>query len=671
MLVKAFTLLPLGAIAFKVNLFSLVFACLTLVFLYLSINLFLKILFGSGRPRVIAGIFPVLLLAFSEPFWYHALIAEVYTLHSFFTCLIIYLLLQWKLKADLRFLFSAAFTYGLSAGNHATVVFYLPAILLLFFFWEQKERFKNLLITSLIFIIGFSVYLYLPIRSLAEPTIDWGNPETAQNFLYHVTDRQHADTHFGQLNIEQPENKNVPHLSSPGTKTLHVMRVLFHDLNLQLTAVTVVGFLAGAVLCFRASRPLFFFFLLIVALNASFFSGWQKESYFPSHIVACVWTSAFLHWLLQTKWMDQPSDSQGSQSGLRLGNQSNMQTLVTLILVGCVVWQISSNYSKVDRSGNYFAESLLKRMVLSLDDNSVFVAGISWFNTAYHQDVMRLRDDVTLVKAWDFLDTNPPSLMTSKRYSDLKLPTPENYRFSSREEAFLYVSDFFNQNSQERPLLIEQNYSLLKEFPLAENLIPHNNLLLRYDPQGERTSSKGFAEFKQWLEDELSLPGIQNDTTWINKISFYIPSFAAHFHSAGYYKEEREVLMLMQEFLGHGGPAWDFKMVDNLILDGQMQEARKKWETMSNNYSEFYETHLAQALLLHKEGEDEMALQVFKIASDKNQKAFRPYFESAKIRIELKDPGKAKSDLEQARARITSLRELKQVQNLFLQLKSR
>ena len=95
--------------AFKVNLFSMVFACLTLIFLYLTTQLFLEIVFGPGQDRIIVGVFPVLFLAFSEPFWYHALIAEVYSLHSFFTVLIIYHLLQWRVKADIRYLFSAAF----------------------------------------------------------------------------------------------------------------------------------------------------------------------------------------------------------------------------------------------------------------------------------------------------------------------------------------------------------------------------------------------------------------------------------------------------------------------------------------------------------------------------------------------------------------------------------
>jgi tetratricopeptide (TPR) repeat protein len=677
LLVKAFTFLPLGSIAFKVNLFSLVFACLTLVFLYLSANLFLEILFGREEPTIIAGLFPVLLLAFSEPFWYHSIVAEVYTLHSFFTCLIIYSLLRWKIKEDVRFLFAAAFFYGLSAGNHATVVFYLPAIVLLFLAWERKARVKHLLVSSLVFIIGFSVYLYLPIRSITEPTIDWGNTENFQEFIYHITDRQHAGTHFDQLQVKTSGDKTEiwKGLGSLGINTLRVVRVLAQDLNNQLTFVIVVGFFVGAMLCFKANRPLFFFFLLIVAVNASFFVGWQKESYFPTYIVACLWTSAFLFWLYKLPGANRSGNSPNRQNGLKGKNefpQATQQKLViSLVLAGCVAWLVSANYSKVDRSGNYFAESLLQRMILSLDDNSIFVAGISWFNSAYHQDVMRLRDDVTFVKAWDFLDSHPPFYLTPKRYPDLKLPRPENHRFGSREESYLYLTDFFDQNARERPLLIEQNLSFLYEFPLAEKLVPHKNLLLRYSLQDKSSVSnpgKGFGEFKQWMEEDLALPGFQYEFKWIQKVSFYIPSFAAYFHSAGYYKEEMEALILMREFLGRGGVDWYLKVVDNLILDGKQEEARTKWETMRKFFPEFFETYLAEGLLLSNEGKWVKSLKSFKSASEKSQNNFRPYFESANIWIALGDPEKAERALEEAQARVASLGELKQVRERFQQL---
>jgi tetratricopeptide (TPR) repeat protein len=676
--------LPLGSIAFKVNLFSLVFACLTLVVLYLLINLFLELVFEREKPHALVSLFPILLLAFSKSFWYHALVAEVYTLHSFFTCLIIYLLLHWKKNEDLRFLYSAAFAYGLSAGNHATVAFYLPAIVLLVFCWERKERFKKLLITSLIFLIGFSVYLYLPLRSFSEPTIDWGNPETFQNFLYHVTDRQHAETHFNQLPDGKSDESNVMWmgLSSLGANTLHILKMLVYDLNKQLTPVTVIGFFVGASLCFRANRPLFFFLVIIVGVNASFFVGWREESYFPTYIVACLWTSAFLFWLAKKKIFGAniPGATSNTHGGQRVEswyqNKGNRQAAVALILGGCVTWLILTNFNKVDRSENYFAESLLKRMVLSLDDNSIFVAGISWFNVAYHQDVMRLRDDVTFVKAWDFLDADPPSYMTSQRYPDLQLPNPKSHKFGSRAESYLYMTDFLEQNARQRPLLVEQNISFLREFPLAEKLVPHNNLLLRYRSQDKISENKllslgkGFKDYEEWLKEELALPGIQNETTWIRKVSYHIPSFADYFHSKGYYKEERKVLKVMHEFLGNRGVAWYLKVVDNLILDDKLEVARKNWEAMRKKFPDFYETYLAEGLLLNGEGEWIKAMNSFKVASEKNEKAFRPYFEAADTLMVSGNQKKAKRALEEARTRITSLGELNMVKERLQKLET-
>ena len=153
LIAKAITFLPLGSIAFRVNLFSALFACMTLSVLYLSAIEIIKIFFpeSDSESRIGPALPPPALLAFSSPFWFNSLIAEVYTLHSFCTVLIIYLLLLWKSNNDSRFLFLAALCFGLSAGNHGTVAFYLPAILVLFFGWEKRHKIKNLGITILFF----------------------------------------------------------------------------------------------------------------------------------------------------------------------------------------------------------------------------------------------------------------------------------------------------------------------------------------------------------------------------------------------------------------------------------------------------------------------------------------------------------------------------------------
>ena len=77
------------------------------------------------------SILPAGFLAVSFPFWLHSLIAEVYTLHAFFVCVMILLMVLWKQKVDVRYLYAMALVFGLSAGNHATVALFLPEVLAL------------------------------------------------------------------------------------------------------------------------------------------------------------------------------------------------------------------------------------------------------------------------------------------------------------------------------------------------------------------------------------------------------------------------------------------------------------------------------------------------------------------------------------------------------------
>ena len=131
-----------------------------------------------------------------------------------------------------------------------------------------------------------------------------------------------------------------------------------------------------------------------------------------------------------------------------------------------------------------------------------------------------------------------------------------------------------------------------------------------------------------------------------------------------------EVLIVMREFLGQGGVDWYLKVVDNLTLDGKLEEARTKLKTMRKFFPENFETYLAEGLLLSKEGEWEKSLNSFRIAAEKKQEAFRPYFESADIWIALGNPEKAKRSLVEAQARVATLGELKQVRERLQQLGS-
>lgn len=67
----------------------------------------------------------------------------------------------------------------------------IPAFLIYFFaFAKDHRKFPVVLISFSCFLLGLSFFLYLPLKSKANPPIDWGNPETLKAFLAVVQRKQ-------------------------------------------------------------------------------------------------------------------------------------------------------------------------------------------------------------------------------------------------------------------------------------------------------------------------------------------------------------------------------------------------------------------------------------------------------------------------------------------------
>ena len=144
-----------------------------------------------------------LFLLVSESLWRFSEVAEVYALQD---CLLVGLLTLLVRARQARtgaqpphpaLYWLCAFLYGLSAGVHATMAFFLPAFLVFLGLTAPRMlRGKGLAFLVFFFLLGFSTYLYLPIRSLSDPALDWGDTETFRQFLIHITDRKDAAFHF-------------------------------------------------------------------------------------------------------------------------------------------------------------------------------------------------------------------------------------------------------------------------------------------------------------------------------------------------------------------------------------------------------------------------------------------------------------------------------------------
>ncbi len=204
LLAKLFTLLvPLGDVAWRVNLFSALCASLTLVLLRRVMFLL------SASPA--SALAAAAMLGVSYPFWSEATAAEVYTLHGVFLTALLWLALRWRETGRSRHILLLALMLGLSFGNHMSTSLLLPA--LAFFVWRvarvhpitRRAWIAALGLTAL----GPLTYLYLPLRDAAQPAVNYAHTlgvdlRTLAGVLWMVRGTMFGEFMFGFAPAEIP-----------------------------------------------------------------------------------------------------------------------------------------------------------------------------------------------------------------------------------------------------------------------------------------------------------------------------------------------------------------------------------------------------------------------------------------------------------------------------------
>ena len=113
LLAKVFTLVPVGEIAYRVNLFSAFCAALTIGLVCLILR--------NLDTRMVAALSGALVAAFAPLFWKQASLAEVYAPAAACLVFILFAVLQWRKTRRPRWLFLAGLFGGLSLGIHTMV----------------------------------------------------------------------------------------------------------------------------------------------------------------------------------------------------------------------------------------------------------------------------------------------------------------------------------------------------------------------------------------------------------------------------------------------------------------------------------------------------------------------------------------------------------------------
>ncbi len=174
-------LVPVGDVAFRLNLFSAACAALAVGVMALAA-------FRLTKHTLISG-FAALVMAFGARFWYQASIAELYALNVLWIAAIVFFLVSYSETGRRGFFWAGTAAYALSFGNHTSMLLLLPAYLWIVLKTDAKFFVKprTLLITAGIVIAAATQYLAIPLRVKAGAPLCNYCPETGASLADYLS----------------------------------------------------------------------------------------------------------------------------------------------------------------------------------------------------------------------------------------------------------------------------------------------------------------------------------------------------------------------------------------------------------------------------------------------------------------------------------------------------
>ena len=260
---KLFSTLPLGDVAYRINLMSAFFGAAAVAAVFLcQVSLWRREPHEGSRGRaglalaLVPAVIGGLAFAFSRTFWSQATIAEVYTLGALLNGLALLLVLGSPSSAErprAAYLIALGTVAGLSLGHHLANSLWLVAcgtyLVLRRPAWLWRPRTVAMLAGGLA--LGLAPYLYLPVRAAAHPAANWGDPQTLAGFLWVVTAEPYRGLAFG-MPLDQAMGR-IPALAG-----LLVQQFNWLGVALGLTGIWAAvragpAFLAFSLLAFLSS----------------------------------------------------------------------------------------------------------------------------------------------------------------------------------------------------------------------------------------------------------------------------------------------------------------------------------------------------------------------------------------------------------------------------------
>lgn len=413
MLGKLFTLIvPFGTIAARVAFMSAFFGAATCFVLTLII-----IRLTANRPAAMAA---SVAFAVSLEFWKWNVVAETYSLNAFLmlTCMLI--LLKWQDVPKNKYLYWFAFVYGLGLTNHHTTHFLGPvfaAFIIVRDFndiRDCKDRKKALppartsvrgvseatasgedrgggwrhlrtyaLMLAIAAAVWTLIHLYLPIRAMADPYVNFSDPRTWERFWGVVTRKP-----FTQGLVEEPRTL---------ARFLEQCWLFLTQYGRQYTPFLAPLPLFGIYPLWKRNRGaallvvgtfLYVALGLILVINTGFDRSdmWFNSKFWvPAYAMAAILMGAALAWVATFKIPRYVAPALG---------------------VVVFVVPLMANYRTCDKSDYYYAYDYARNLADTLEPDAYLLSSADYahFGIYYLQAVENYRTDITVVNKYGYIN---------------------------------------------------------------------------------------------------------------------------------------------------------------------------------------------------------------------------------------------------------------------------
>ncbi|NLE44847.1 MAG: DUF2723 domain-containing protein [Chloroflexi bacterium] len=371
LLSKLFTLLPIGTVAWRVNLASAAYA--TLAVLVLGVTLW------RLTHRWHVAVASAAAFAFSATFWSQAIVAEVYSLHNLFLALLLWLLLvglsSSSGRSPARIWAAICLISGLSMTNHLTTLLLGPAVVIALVWDRPAMTIGEWLRCGLLLCAGLAVYLWIPLRW---PSLHEGSWMSLGEFIQYITGGQFHDA-FRWDGWLDPVRWGI------------MWRLILEPYGWTGLLIGVTGLTALLWTNQRAAVLTGVVFLTYLAYGLNYYVPDIAVFVLPTHLILAVWMGC---------GVSSASDLLSKRLPRVGPDLSQIVPVIFLLMPLSRVW---ANLPMVDQSENRSRETFGRSVLsLPLEQHAVVLADVTRFAPMYYvQQIEGRRPDLELVLLGD------------------------------------------------------------------------------------------------------------------------------------------------------------------------------------------------------------------------------------------------------------------------------